>query len=571
MAGGEWLVRLADLNRIVADLREQKCELDGLEVKSAHRGTPRRLFQVVSAFANRDGGGVILLGLDEERGFAPVGVGDVQKLQEDISSLCSDSLDPPIRPEFTVGEADGARIVAVEIAGLPAARRPCFLRDAGLPNGAYIRVGNTNRQMTEYEVYGYVSNHEQPTFDSEPVSDASLEDLDENVLTTFLERLRDDRPKAAFLRGSRERALKSLRVVRDVDGALRPTLAGLLAFGAAPEMLEPQLTITFVQFAGTDETTKGPIGERFVDNKEFVGSVAGMVDAAESYIMGHIRTRSLIDGLFRRDIPEYPRDAVREALVNAVAHRDYSPFARGSHIQVRLFADRLEISSPGGLYGNVTLEHLEEGQSARNALLIRFMQELHLVENRGSGINTMVNAMRSAQLEPPRFCDDRRYFTVVFRNHTLMMNDEGVEWLNTVADGLPLSDRQKLALLFAQRNKRMTNGDYRRLASVETAQATKELQQLVRCEAFRMHGARGGAYYTLALPEAPDPWEVMTDDERILELARERGFVTNPMVRERLGIDDRKRVFALLSKLVEDKRLVATGNTRARRYTLPVD
>jgi len=564
-------VKPADLNRIVADLREQKCELDSLEVKSARRGTPRRLFEVVSAFSNRDGGGVILFGLEEERGFAPVGVDDAQKLQEDISSFCSDSLEPPIRPEFTVGEADGAKIVAVEIAGLPASRRPCFLRDADLPNGAYIRVGNTNRQMTDYEVYGYLSNREQPTYDSEPVSDATLEDLDDDILAAFLDRLRDDRPKAAYLRGPRERALKSLRVVRDVDGVLRPTLAGLLAFGAAPEIVELQLTITFVQFAATDQTTKGPIGERFVDNKEFVGPVASMVDAAEGYIMSHIRTRSLIDGLFRKDIPEYPRNAVREALVNAVAHRDYSPFARRSHIQVRLFADRLEISSPGGLYGNVTLEHLEEGQSARNALLMRFMQELHLVENRGSGINTIVDAMRSAQLEPPRFCDDRHYFTVVFRNHTLMMNDEGIEWLNAVAGGLPLSDRQKLALLFARRNKRMTNGDYRRLASVETAQATKELQQLVRCEAFRMHGARGGAYYTLALPEAPPSFAVMTDDERILELARERGFVTNPMVRELLGIDNRKRVFALLSKLVGGGQLVPTGNTRARRYALPVD
>lgn len=565
------MMKTSDLKRMVADVREQRCELDNLEVKSARRGTPRRLFEVISAFSNRDGGGVILFGLEEEGGFAPVGVGDAQKLQEDISSLCSDSLEPAVRPEFTVGSADGFKIVAVEIAGLSASRRPCFLRDAGLPNGAYIRVGNTNRQMTEYEVYGYVSNREKPTFDAEPVLDATIDDLDAGALTAFLERLREDRPKAAYLRGTREAALRSLRVVREVNGVLRPTLAGLLAFGAVPEVIEPQLTITFVQFAGSDQTTKGPIGERFVDNKEFSGPLAMMVDVAESYLMSHIRTRSLIDGLFRKDIPEYPRDAVREALVNAVAHRDYSSFARGSHIQVRLFADRLEISSPGGLFGNVTLEHLEEGQSARNTLLMRFMQELHLVENRGSGINTMVDAMRVAQLEPPRFVDDRRYFTVVFRNHTLMMSDEGIEWLNAVAGGLPLNDRQKLALLFARRNARMTNGDYRRLASVETAQATKELQQLVRCDAFRMHGARGGAYYTLALPDVAPSAVVMTDQERIVRCARERGFVTNPMVRELLGIDDRKRVFAILSGLVQAGQLVPTGNTRARRYSLPAD
>lgn len=429
----------------------------------------------------------------------------------------------------------------------------------------------TNRQMSEYEVFGYVNNREQPTYDAEPVAGATREDLDDDALSTFITRLQQDRPNAAYLHGPRDQVLKSLKVIHDIDGVLRPSLAGLLAFGVAPEVLEPQLMVTFVQFAGSDEATAGPIGERFVDNKEFGGPVASMVDAAESYIMGRVRTRSLIDGLFRRDIPEYPRDAVREALVNAVAHRDYSPHARRSHIQVRLFADRLEIGSPGGLYGNVTLEHLEEGQSARNALLMRLMQELHLVENRGSGINTMINSMRSAQLEPPRFCDDRRYFTVVFGNHTLMMNDEGIEWLNAVAAGLPLNDRQKLALLFARRNKRMTNGDYRRLASVDTSQATKELQQLVRCGAFRMHGARGGAYYTLLLPDAVSVAVSLSDDERVLECARERGYVTNPVVRELLGVADRKRVFAILAKLVADGRLVATGNTRARRYTLPRD
>jgi ATP-dependent DNA helicase RecG len=142
-----------------------------------------------------------------------------------------------------------------------------------------------------------------------------------------------------------------------------------------------------------------------------------MIDAAEAYILAHVRTRTLVTGLFRQDIPEYPRAGVREALVNAVAHRDYSSAARGSHVQVKLFNDRLEIASPGGLYGNVTVDTLEEAQSARNRQLVRMMQDIRLVENRGSGIDSMVEAMRAAGLEPPHFNDDRGRFTVVFRNH----------------------------------------------------------------------------------------------------------------------------------------------------------
>jgi len=115
-----------------------------------------------------------------------------------------------------------------------------------------------------------------------------------------------------------------------------------------------------------------------------------------------MRKASLIRGVTRQDIPEYPEVAVREAIVNAVAHRDYSHFVRGSHIQVRMFADRLEVQNPGGLYGGVTVDELKEGQSTRNLLLVQLMEDVHLVEDRGSGIDAMLDAMQKANLQPPK-------------------------------------------------------------------------------------------------------------------------------------------------------------------------
>ena len=118
-----------------------------------------------------------------------------------------------------------------------------------------------------------------------------------------------------------------------------------------------------------------------------------------------MRKSSLIEGLFRREIPEYPREAFREALCNAVAHRDYSSYVRGSYIQVRMFADRLEVQSPGGLFGNVTVENIEEEHSTRNPRLMRMMRDMHLVENRGSGIKAMLldlgDANRTASVRRP--------------------------------------------------------------------------------------------------------------------------------------------------------------------------
>jgi ATP-dependent DNA helicase RecG len=97
-----------------------------------------------------------------------------------------------------------------------------------------------------------------------------------------------------------------------------------------------------------------------MDNQRFEGPIPEMIDRAEIYVMGAMRKASLIEGMFRRDIPEYPREALREAIANAIAHRDYSPYVRGSYIQIRMFADRLEVQNPGGLFGNVTVENIEE-------------------------------------------------------------------------------------------------------------------------------------------------------------------------------------------------------------------
>ena len=162
-----------------------------------------------------------------------------------------------------------------------------------------------------------------------------------------------------------------------------------------------------------------------MNNRRFEGLITEMVAEAEAYVMGAMHKASLIEGLLRRDIPEYPREAVREAIVNALAHWDYIPYVRGSYVQIRMFADRLEVQSPGGLFGNVTIENMEDEQSTRNARLMRMMEDVHIVENRGSGIRAMLNALRGANLEPPRFEDRRSSFQVTFRNHTLM-NPEAI-------------------------------------------------------------------------------------------------------------------------------------------------
>ncbi|MGH8760268.1 MAG: ATP-binding protein [Burkholderiales bacterium] len=558
-----------ELLQLIAEVQQLQSELNDVEIKTAQGGTPQRLHEPLSAFANRPGGGVILFGLDERRGFEAVGVGNAQRLQEEISHLVAAEMEPALRPEFTIAEIDGATVVAVEVMEIAAEQKPCYYRSAGLQRGSYIRVGNTNRQMVDYEIFGYVSARTQPTFDEEPVRDATMEDLDGRKLEDFLAGLRRARSQAAYLDQPLETVLTARRILREVDGVLRPTLAGLLMFGKDPQGFEPQMVITYLQYFGTTESEKTPRGERFLDNRKFEGTIPEIVNNAVNYILANIRKSSLIERVWRRDIPEYPEAAVREAVVNAMAHRDYSHFVRGSYIQIRLFADRLEVQSPGGLYGNVTEERLEVEQSTRNRLLMRLMEDVQLVENRGSGIRGMLEAMRRANLEPPRFDDKRSSFWVIFRNHTLM-SPQAIAWLNQFA-AQPINDHQRLALVYLRLNDQITNRDYQRLNHVDSVMANRELRGLVQAELIEQHSTRRWAYYTLKVkPEIGAPQPVapaMTDEEKVLDYVRQHGSIKRAECARLLEMTEVQARY-LLQKMRQAGVLNLESSGRGARYVL---
>lgn len=557
-----------ELLQLIDTVRQPQCELQDLEVKAAAGGTPTHLYQELSSFANRPGGGVILCGLDERQGFAVVGVRDAQRLQEDVTNLGSSEMEPPLRLGVTVETVEGSTVVAFDVPEVPAEQKPCYYRPRGLPGGAFIRVGNTDRPMTEYEVFSYVSAQKQLTFDDEVVPRAVVADLDRLSLQAYVAALQRQRPSLSFLRLPLEDAVEKLGiVVRDGD-VLRPTLAGLLVFGEHPQLYVPQLVIVFMQFYGTTETEAGPRGERFLDNQKFTGPVPTMLQEAENHIVSRMRRSALIEGLLRRDIFEYPETALREALVNAVAHRDYSHYVRGSQIQVKMFADRLEVTSPGGLYGSVTVDNLEDGQSTRNPLLMQFMEDLHLVENRGSGVDNMVEAMRDAQLAPPEFVDRRERFQVSFRNHT-MLDPVAIGWLNQFA-GYVLNERHRRALVYLRYNDSISNAGYRRLNRADSREATAELRSLVATQLVAQTGARGGTRYVLtdqAKSPAAEPGSG-SETAGLLAFVRQRGSIDNEKCRELLAVD-RRRATYLLANLVASGELVATGTGRWTRYRLP--
>ncbi|MFZ2472154.1 MAG: ATP-binding protein [Methanothrix sp.] len=459
--------------RLIAELRRRHGELEGVEAKAAHTGTPADLFKPLSAFANHAGGGILLFGLDEDAGFKAVGVGNPRKLQEDLSGLAA-QMEPPLRPSFSVEEIEGGTVVAVEVPEVAFDQKPCYHRPHHLQEGSFIRVGNSTRRMSDYEIYSFVSSRTQPKFDAEPILEATLEDLDRGKLEEYLAQQRKARPNAPYWSLPFEQILKQLRIVIETDGTLRPTLAGLLMFGSYPQRFEQQMVVVFLQFYGTTTTEEAPSGERFLDNRKFEGTVKEIIDNATDYVMAGMRKGSLIRGVTRQDIYEYPEVALREAIVNALAHRDYSHFVRGSHIQVRMFADRLEVQNPGGLYGGVTIDELKEGQSTRNLLLVQLMEDVHLVENRGSGIDAMLDAMQKRGLPAPVFEDKRTAFLVKFYQKT------PVE--------VPLTEEEQRILAYVRKHGSIRRADAQELLGANEAQARYLLQKMQKAGQLRKEG-----------------------------------------------------------------------------------
>src|SRR5713101_888630 len=231
-----------------------------------------------------------------------------------------------------------------------------------------------------------------------------------------------------------------------------------------------------------------------------------------------------------------------------------------------MFADRLEVQSPGGLFGNVTVENIEEEHSTRNTRLMRMMEDWHIVENRGSGIKAMLQAMRTANLEPPRFNDRRTSFWVTFRNHTLM-NPEAIAWLNQFAN-LPVNDRQRLTLVCLRQHEQITNSEYRRLNRVDAMVAGQELRGLVEAGLVEQQGVgRWTSYQLKASPELPEEQKPQIDEEKIIAYVRSRNSITNAECRTLLSIEEHQAYY-LLKKLCDSGQLKPVGVGKGRRYVL---
>ncbi len=316
-------------------------------MKLASGGFPQTIPPTLSAFANTPGGGTLIFGLDESDGFAPVGVYDVPACKAALASTARLGIEPPLSPQIWSVAFEGQQLVVAHIEELSPSFKPCKVKRTGK---SYLRSYDGDYELSLLEEQAFLANRDTPRFDQALVPEATRDDLDSALVASYVDNCKSS--SAALDRFDELEVLFRTGVVTGPDKI--PTVAGLLALGVYPQQYFPNLVIQASVAPGPGD----PAGTRAVDAKRFDGPIPLMLDQALRWVQRNTRSRVRFgtDG-HGRDESEYPIEAVRELLSNALIHRDLGPHALGEAITLKLESGQLVLSNPGGLWG-LTVDRL---------------------------------------------------------------------------------------------------------------------------------------------------------------------------------------------------------------------
>jgi ATP-dependent DNA helicase RecG len=431
------------------------------------------LAETMVAFANTEGG-TIIVGLKEdgEPADATVELAALEAALRSADDQCS--------PTVVVGtweetDHDDAKVYALRV--------PRSIELHALSDGrVLIRSGVKNRPLGGQEILRLASTKNTGDFESEAIIGVTRDDFSKKMLDEYLVK-RAERTKRPF-NGKTEDLLKEIGAV-DSDG--KPTVCGVLLFTEYPQQWLPQSSVVFAKFVG--KTPRGESGlAGYTRREELTGPLPRLIEASWNIIWSEMAVSAVVKGLEREETYEYPQFAVREAIVNAICHRDYR--LKGRRIEIRMYSDRLEVISPGGLPGFITVENIKDEHFSRNPRVVNGLFQWGYIEELGLGIDRMMEVMQQAGQKPPYF-DARPYsFAVTLFNER--EKQAPPEWTRNT------NYRQTRALQYIRDNGSITNREYRQLCQGVTAETLRlDLVDLVDKGIIIKLGSKKGTYYIL--------------------------------------------------------------------------
>ena len=458
-------------------------ESKNIEYKVAVPKKSEKYMKTVVAFANGNGGKIVfgiddktleIVGMDEDNIF---------KTLDAITNAISDSCEPRIRPDVTLQTVNDKTVIVVEI--LPGAMRPYYIKSEGMTEGTYMRVSGTTRPVEGYMLKELILEGQNRYFDSEPCGELQITDEDiQNFCKTMKETAIKNtwqNSEKAKIKDITKNTLLSWGILTEVQGEIFPTNAYALLTG----QLRMQPVIQCGLFKGKDRAY-------FADRKEFDGPIQNQVDAAYQYVLEKINMGMQIQGIYRQDVYELPTDSVRELIANAVAHRSY---LEPGNIQVAIFDDRLEVTSPGMLLNNVSIKKMMEGYSKpRNPAIANAFAYMKIIEKWGTGIPRIFRECRDYGLPDPELIDFDGDFRVnMYRNNTNKASNESIN--ESISESLNSDEAVIMAII--KSNSQISQKEMATKSGFSRSKIQRILKVLQGKKVLYREGARKNGYWKI--------------------------------------------------------------------------
>lgn len=370
-------------------------ESKSIEFKVCRPEKSIKYMKSVIAFANGKGGKIIFGIDDETREIIGISEDNLFREMDAITNAISDSCEPVIVPEIYLQTIDNKHIIIVEISS--GKQKPYYIKQDGITEGVYIRVSGTSRKADRATTQELYYESEGRSYDKVirrdiTISNEEIETLCTQMKQVALSKCKNDEQRENVKDVTKNILLNWGILAEDEDGSIHPTNAYIFLTGQDAFLSKIQCGM----FKGTTRAV-------FVDKRDYEGPLWQQVEEAYQFVLRNIHLGAKIEGLYRQDIYELPPNSIRELIINAVMN---CSFLQSSHIQVAIFDDRLEITSPGGLMSGVTIDRMKEGYSQiRNHALAHAFSYMNLIEGWGTGIPRLMKEMKEYGLNEPEFID----------------------------------------------------------------------------------------------------------------------------------------------------------------------
>ncbi len=474
-----------------------------IEAKKASE-VGKSCWETISAFSNEPGlgGGYLLLGIksseeSDTNHYEIEGIADPDKIQRDLATQCREVFNITIRPQIENATKDGKTIIVAFIPEVEPSERPVYITSRGLPKGAFRRIASTDQKCTERDIELFYKERNAQTYDTTPIPDATLDDLDPEAIAAYRRERQAVNPNASELNYDDQKLLFSLNVIArhpTQKGEYCLTFAGLILFGNAIALRRyfPMHRIDYILVEGK-EWVSDP--DKRYQSTEIREPLLLAIPKIITLVLNDLpKAFGLAENeIHRRETPVIPRKVIREAIVNAVMHRNYR---ERSPVQIIRFSDRLEIRNPGYSL-KPTDEFDQPGSKTRNEKIAAVLHEVNLAETKGSGGRVMLEKTLEANLTLPLFVSNRErdYFHLTLFTHHLL-DGENMKWL-TQFKNYGLSNDEAKALVVLRQVGMINNLIYRVANDVDTLTASQHLRRLRDNGLLEQQGKGSATCYTL--------------------------------------------------------------------------